>query len=419
MQGSAQLTDPTLFKKLIILAGALILAVSALLLSSKNLWSLHYQANSNEAVEITDFQFHHGYSVFLRHNPHTAAYQESSHYAFMKQLMKGEPEGSLSFGYSPTLAFLYGWTGLDNSRLAWIVWILASLTLFLGAVKKYLPDLNRVESAFLLVVFASPAVVMTLYQGQTALLTTGIFLWLATNSEKNPVCKVTSVINILLLVLLTIKPPLALCAGCIMLTHKNFREVFTAALIALIIGIFWTLRESNLQWVTDYLSLVNSWNKTDASPFFGSWIWPETMSNLRGVLYQIKCSDRTAFLISKTCFGLALIIFTCAAYKLRSHLSSKARWTLGLLIYLLFCPHLSATEDLAMIAVFLWLSTDTSLTLSSCERLFIMILCSSATFLLIMIPWLPQAPLAVFMIKAAFLLGLLKRLYSSIHIPLR
>jgi hypothetical protein len=104
-------------------------------------------------------------------------------------------------------------------------------------------------------------------------------------------------------------------------------------------------------WVTDYLRLIRSYNRIDAGPVFAFSIVPELMGNLRAILsVDFALRDDISSLISAAVWFIALVSVSIAG--LRSRVSAPALWAMSILSYLLFCPHVTSTEELQLLVIF-------------------------------------------------------------------
>jgi hypothetical protein len=194
----------------------------------------------------------------------------------------------------------------------------------------------------------SPTVIHTLALGQTALVTTAVTaaaVELVREPRRWLVCA-------LCLVLLTIKPPLAVVVGVAFLIAGFVRPVGLAAvgggLLVAAAMAWWTPAV-----VGDYLEIVRRYNLVDADPIVRSGCTPHLMSNLRGVLMRSGVfDDSQAFFASGWLLGalLALPLAAVALTRRTWPLEVAVGWTV--MAYLLFAPHVSSTEDLLLLVPF-------------------------------------------------------------------
>jgi hypothetical protein len=75
------------------------------------------------------------------------------------------------------------------------------------------------------------------------------------------------------------------------------------------------------------------------------------MGNLRAILsVDFALRDDISSLISAAVWFIALVSVSIAG--LRSRVSAPALWAMSILSYLLFCPHVTSTEELQLLVIF-------------------------------------------------------------------
>jgi hypothetical protein len=103
-------------------------------------------------------------------------------------------------------------------------------------------------------------------------------------------------------------------------------------------------------WLTDYMHLLGTYNTTDAGPSFVMAVVPGIMANLRSILsVDVGLRDDISSGISLIVWVAALGHITLAG--LRSRLPVAALWSMSILSYLLFCPHVSPTEEMQVMVI--------------------------------------------------------------------
>jgi hypothetical protein len=102
--------------------------------------------------------------------------------------------------------------------------------------------------------------------------------------------------------------------------------------------------------VNDYIHLLRSYNLTDAGSVFAWSIYPDFMANLRAFLnIDTGVADNAAAYISAVIWLVVLAFI--AILGLRRRLSVAALWSMSILSYLLFCPHVGPTEELLVLVI--------------------------------------------------------------------
>jgi len=149
--------------------------------------------------------------------------------------------------------------------------------------------------------------------------------------------------------LLTIKPPLAAAAGVALLARRHWATVVAAggvALVATAALVPWL----GPTWIRDYIDLLSNYDRTHLPAAFAWSITPGLMSNLRAALHaDLDLSDALAVRASAMVWTVSMAGLLLAARRHRP--SASGTWSVSLLSFLLFCPHLSASEDLALFCI--------------------------------------------------------------------
>jgi hypothetical protein len=187
--------------------------------------------------------------------------------------------------------------------------------------------------------------------GQTALITGAGILFIAEKTrEKN--CDDgwrTHIFVGIALWALTAKPPLALTAIAVLLGLRRWRPLLVAGMLTFLSTLAITpLLGAN--WVNDYIHMITSFDKINAGVAFAWSFTPSHMANLLGVLsVDFGVAENIA---SRICGIMWFIALLCiVAMGNRPRLSEGAIWSLSILSYLLFCPHVSSTEELQLVLI--------------------------------------------------------------------
>jgi hypothetical protein len=134
-----------------------------------------------------------------------------------------------------------------------------------------------------------------------------------------------------------------------MSARREFKTVLIAAVLAVLAAVAaapWL----GPGWIRDYLQIVTNYDKLHLDPAFVWSLKAEQMSNLRGLLHvDLGLPDDVAVRIS-TSFWLASLAAVVVASTCWS-MTRTVAWPLCLLSFLLLCPHLSPTEDVALFCV--------------------------------------------------------------------
>jgi hypothetical protein len=309
-------------------------------------FGIRYQSSENgEVLRIKDFPFHFNFvQKAWRHE--TTVAEGSSIYSVENHLKvtsewAGRPMPySLQFGYSPTMLLVLAPLVPLSPAAAFLLFDIAGLFAVF-----WMTHPSRCRKGIGLIMFFSPVARFCFYLGQTALLSGAALLFLAlkTSDSRKEGWRDTAMTGIVLWAI-TAKPPVALAAAAVLLGLRRWRTLIAAGVLTSIS----TLLVSPLlgaHWITDYLHLIGSYNRIDAGHVFAFSVVPEIMGNLRAILsVDIGLRDDVSSLISAAVWLIALA--SVAITGLRSRVSAPALWAMGILSYLLFCPHVTVTEVL-------------------------------------------------------------------------
>jgi hypothetical protein len=251
---------------------------------------------------------------------------------------------ALPFGYSPTM-----------------LWVLAPLIYFPHIIALCLFNIAGLFSVWWtthparcrlgvgLLAFFSPLAQACFSLGQTALLTGAGLLFIAEKTRE--VNRADGwhipILAGIALWALTAKPPFALTAVAVLVGLRQWRPLLVAGILTLIS----TLAISPVlgaNWFHDYLKMIGSYDLINAGSTYAWSLFPSHMANLRGILsVDFGVADDVASRISNSMWFIALLCI--AAVGNRSKLPEGAIWSLGILSYLLFCPHVTSTEELQIV----------------------------------------------------------------------
>jgi hypothetical protein len=248
---------------------------------------------------------------------------------------------ALPFGYSPTMLLVLAPFCLLPERFAYVLWSAAGV---LGTVW----IVRRAPGPWIaLLGFLTPIVVFLLALGQTALLSTAALFFLMRSSVDRDARSPSVWARAAVLFLLTAKPPLAATAAAALLATGDVAAVCIAAVMtaASMVGASPWLGDS---WVTDYVELLRHYDRARLDPAFAWSIVPDSMSNLRAALSpDAGLGDDVALTTSGAIFVCALAAL--AAGGRACDWEPGRAWRLAVLAYLTCCPHLSPTEDVALV----------------------------------------------------------------------
>jgi hypothetical protein len=253
-------------------------------------------------------------------------------------------EIALPFGYSPTMLWVLGPLCALPGRSAYVAWSLVSI-LATGWL------ILRVRAHWMVpLVLVTPLTLCVFALGQTALLTTaGLFFLMTSETEGEAARSPGSWSRSVVLWLITAKPPLALAASVALLAGGRGRIVLRAAALTLVSTLALTPWLGG-GWVRDYLHLLGSYDRVRLPAAFAWSITPRLMSNLRAALHSdLGLADDLAVRLSTVAWGAGLAGVALAAWRRR--IPAGPVWALCILAYLLLCPHVSLTEDVALFCV--------------------------------------------------------------------
>jgi hypothetical protein len=297
-----------------------------------------------DRVALTDFASHFRFSqAFWNGNrlEGVSVYSVENHLHMTTEWSGRESTVALSFGYAPTMLLVLAPLVLFSAPLAYAIFNLLGVV---AAMWQTRPGYSR--AGWGLAAFFSPLAMACFVLGQTAILTGAALLYLFLRSDEGSEPRRGRHVPMAAGVLwaLTAKPPLALTAGAVLLSLRHWRPVLVA------VGLT-TLTTAALSpflgpgWVGDYLHMIGTYNTVEADPAFSFGFVPGHMTNLRAILgVDFGVADDLASRISSLVWLAGLGGLVAAGPRLR--LGTGGTWAAGLLLFLLFSPHVSSTEVL-------------------------------------------------------------------------
>jgi len=258
---------------------------------------------------------------------------------------------ALPFGYSPTMLWVLGPLCTLPARWSYGAWSLA------GVLASGWMILRARVHWIALLLFVTPLTVYAFALGQTAFLTTaGLFFLMVQDAAREGEPSRGSWRESLVLWLLTAKPPLAATGGLALLARGRGRSVARAVGLTLVTTLALT-PWLGTGWVRDYLHLLGSYDRVGLPSAFAWSIVPQSMSNFRAALHpDLGLGDDVAARVSTVVWSASLVAILLAAWG--RPLPAGPTWALCIMTYLLLCPHVSTTEDVALFCVLAGMEAD-------------------------------------------------------------
>jgi hypothetical protein len=308
-----------------------------------------FGVENGHVVSLMDFALLLAYTraawsgVLLEHG---SVFSASAHLLVTSRWTGLPVESTLAFAYSPTVLWVLAPLCALPDRWAYVVWILAGLGAA-GIVVARAP-VHWIG----LLAWVTPITVLALVTGQTALLSTAGLYFLMRGDVAAPDRWSRGVV----LALLTAKAQLAFSAFAALTALRRWRTVALglgiAALGALALTPF-----LGAGWWREYLTFIASYDRLKADPAFVHSVRTDQMSNLRAFLaLDLGVADALATRVTGALWLGSVGAVVLAT--LRGRLSSCLAWPLALLLYLLVCPHVSPTEDVALFCPLVALPCD-------------------------------------------------------------
>jgi hypothetical protein len=310
-----------------------------------------FALKEGEPERLMDFAAHRAFACAAwsgdAARDQTSIYALGMHLRATERWVGAPARIALPFGYSPTMLLILGPFCLLPARAAFAGWSIVGFlaTAFVAARARL--------SARALLALITPLTIYTLALGQTAILSTAGLLFLMARDQERDLSAAHSssgtMSSAVVLWLLAAKPPLALTAGVALLARGRWRTVAVAMLLTAV-SILALQPWLGPSWLPDYAGLLAGYDRAHLPEAFAWSITPELMSNLRAALHvDLGMRDDVAIRVSAVIWSISMAAIILAAWK--SWLDSSLVWGFATLTFLLFCPHLSASEDLALCCV--------------------------------------------------------------------
>ena len=237
--------------------------------------------------------------------------------------------------YSPTMLWVMAPFSALPARLAFVLWSAAAVGVTIWMMVRTPGPWPA------LLALITPVTLYAIAVGQTALLTTAALFALMTTRR--------DAARTAILWLLTAKPTLAVAAGTALLALGRWRAV-VAALVLTAVAALAVTPWLGRGWIGDYVRMLTAYDRSAMPDSFGWAIVPAVMSNLRAALYcDLGVDDHVASAVSAAGWLVALVAIVAAARL--GWTSAWTTWSLSILAFLLLCPHVTATEELALFLI--------------------------------------------------------------------
>jgi hypothetical protein len=255
----------------------------------------------------------------------------------------GRPvEHALPFPYLPTMLWLLAPLCLLPAGWSYVVWTL------LGIAAAWWVARSR-PTPWLVAALFTPVAFWCLRDGQTALLTTAGLWFLVERDLDDRAGPTSDWPDALVLWALLARPPIGLTAALVLCLRGRARSVGAAAALTIATTAA-LLPRLGTGWLSTYVHLLTHYDLETANPIYLFSLVPELMGNFRALLHVTLGVGDAAAARASTVAWVASIVALAAA-SLRGALRARALWTLALLAYLLFCPHVTGTEDMHLMLV--------------------------------------------------------------------
>jgi hypothetical protein len=273
----------------------------------------------------------------------SSVYSVESHQKFTAAWVGTSVDRALPFGYSPTMIWLLAPFVFFSHSTTYCIFVISSLV-----AVWWLTHPVRCRIGIGLIPYFSQIATNGFILGQTAVLTGFGLLFIRERTKVDGTDEDYKKILLTSVVLwaLTAKPPLAVTAYAALIALRQWRLVGYSILLIGASTIIISPLLGNGWWL-DYIRLITNYDKVNAPSYFAWSLHPESMATLRGFLsVDGHVADGIASKISSVAWILLLSVI--AILGPRTKLTSGGIWALGLLSYLAFCPHVSATEEIQM-----------------------------------------------------------------------
>lgn len=289
-----------------------------------------------------------------------APYSAEGQLQFMEQWIGQRIDVALGYGYSPTLWLILSPLLPLPAPLAYVLWsLLPALVLFwIGwrLVAKGWSERNPLALTLILIALASGSYQGEVQLGKTAVVLGSItFCLISVASDPRREARAA-----FLLFLLTAAPPLALAMGVGLLWNRQTKPVLLAAGLV-VLEVACVTSWLGWGWISDYWQLLTHYTSDTARQAFRGFFSPVGMSNLRHILVAgAGWSDRAASWASIAGWAVAI---ACGTWLARREClpAGQLRLAFALLLYSLFSPHLTFSNDLMVVIVVWFLHAEVKL----------------------------------------------------------
>jgi len=271
-----------------------------------------------------------------------ASYDVDSHLRLTSEWAGQPVRKALPFLSSPTMLWILAPLCPLPTAWAYAAWTLLGVAAVEWMIRPPRP-------IWLAAALFSPAAFACFALGQTTVLTVAGMLFLMRDAVTDGVRRrrtgaISDCLDALVLWAMTAKPPVALTAGVALLGSRRWRAVAIALCMSAISTALLAPR-LGIGGLSAYVHSMPHADVQTADPAFAWSLAPETMGNLRALLYvPLGIGDAAASRWSGAVWIVAMI--TIIVSGIRHAAQQPALWGFAVLAYLLFCPHVSATGDL-------------------------------------------------------------------------
>jgi hypothetical protein len=279
---------------------------------------------------------------------------------FMAQWVGQPIDLALGYGYSPTFWLILSPLLPLRADFAYVIWSLLPAFILLAIAWHLLAngwsERNPLALTLILIALASGSYQGEVQVGKTVAVLGLITIWLIMAST-DPRSEVRSAVP---LFLLTASPPLALAMGAGLLWNRQTKTVLLAAgLVLLEVACVTSWLGSG--WIHDYLEVLTHYDSDTAPESFRAFVAPRGMSNVRHLLVVgAGWTDRSASLASVAAWGVAIACGTWLALRDRIP-AGRLRPAFSLLLFSIFSPHLTFSNDLVVVTVVWFLHAELNL----------------------------------------------------------
>lgn len=297
---------------------------------------------------IRDFASHFNFARAFWHGG--ADYSLSTHLRLTSEWAGRPINRALPFGYSPTMLWLLSPLAFLSTFNAYVVWVLLGCAAVIWICRT-----DAFSVPICAVLLLTPLAFFSFALGQTSILSTAALVALVRrhvelhDDAKSERWSWSLLPDVVLLWALSAKPPLAITAGAALLACRRWKTVTIAVVATIATSVLLTARLGQ-SWMVDYLSMITHYDLETAPTEFAWSLHPDHMTNLRSVLwYSGVVGDHLASVISSACWIVATGFVVLHSRK--SGRDATSVWLSVCAAYLMFCPHLSSTEDMLLVVV--------------------------------------------------------------------